>query len=346
MRGDDLYAPKLRARSTTLPSTAAPDAVRSLSRVRSFAPLAPLALAAALTALSLGLAPREVRAIEWPTRAPVEDDPVRELRWTYVPRWVAPNHPRLAAIQRALDASPSATALWFARRALVLRLSDQEEPCRAALATALRMQPDLSLADPDVGLTQAWLQARTHDWTGAFESATVPLSRMSASIDRERLVLDLTRWSMARGPDGLAPALSLLRQYAMATAGRGASPVVTVTMALVLSRMGRAEEARALARSVADVLRPDLGSDHYPLGDGALVLGEGDAAVGNALLLVGRGRDAVEALERASTSVPMPWRASTLAALALARRSPPAPAAPQSPATALPDLVRIRTWPE
>jgi hypothetical protein len=52
------------------------------------------------------------------------------------------------------------------------------------------------------------------------------------------------------------------------------------------------------------------------------VQGEGPAAVGVALVLVGRGRDAIEPLTRAAESVPASWRAFQQSQLALARRSP------------------------
>lgn len=277
-----------------------------------------LSLYACVCALSA--APGRAAAIDWPVPAPesLDDDPLREFRWDQVSEWYPPQRPNVRDALGRLDAAPRETARWHGARAVLLRLSQRESDARAEITRALALAPDrAALDDPDVALTAGWLAARAGDFTAAFEYGRGALPRMPPlTCSRASLVLEIARWSMARGPDGLPGAIDLLRGF---VALCPPPPLVRATLALALVRAGKLDEARGVAAPLRVTLEAYAG-DGAPRG--AVVQGEGPAAVGVALVLVGRGRDAIEPLTRATESVPASWRAFQQSQLALARRSP------------------------
>src|SRR5262249_27322015 len=144
------------------------------------------------------------------------------------------------------------------------------------------------------------------------------LPRLAATREaRAELALEVARWSMARGPEGLSDALAILREV---TALGPPDPMVRATLALALARDGRTDEAREVARGG---LLPLAYAGASQTRRGSVLPGEGDAAVGVALWLAGRTREAVEPLARAAAAVPAPWRAQAAEALASARRAAP-----------------------
>lgn len=280
------------------------------------------ALAATLSLL-LGAAP--AAAFDWPGRhadAPPRD-PIERLRWDRINAWHALSLPDLRlALARLDDAPESARTLGL--RAVVLRLQRRDDEARAALRRALSLSPDRAvLDDPDVALTAAWLAARAGDFAEATRLGRHALSRMARPTSlslahREALSLEVARWSMARGPDGLDEALAILRAGASTAA---ASPLVRATVALALARAGRLDDARAVAAPLAPTLQGADAAANLP--SGATLPEEVSAAVGVALLLGDRPREAREALTVAAQGSPEVWRTFQRAQLAAAQRRAP-----------------------
>jgi len=281
------------------------------------------ALAASLCLL-LGAAP--AAAFDWPVAradAPPRD-PIERLRWDRINAWHALSLPDLRlALARLDDAPESARSLGL--RAVVLRLQRRDDEARAALRRALSLSPDRAvLDDPDVALTAAWLAARAGDFAEATRLGRHALSRMArpASLSlahREALSLEVARWSMARGPDGLDDAIRILRAGASTAA---ASPLVRATVALALARGGHLDDARAAA--AAPIAAGLQGADAAAgLPSGATLPEEVSAAVGVALLLCDRPREAREALTVAAQGSPEVWRPFQRAQLAAAQRRAP-----------------------
>ncbi len=281
-----------------------------------------VALALTLASTAVFSASR-ASAFDWPTGPRVErsDDPLARFRWDRLSAWrsTATNELRasLAALSAASQDAPS-----LAARAVILRLLRRDADAREALRHARAMSPERDvLDDPDVALTAAFLSAREGDFTAAASLGARALARMPPpapqdALHREALALEISRWSMARGPDGLRDAELVLRAFASVSP---ASPALRATLALVLSREGRVDEARLLVAPLRDTLRPTDGDD-AEMPDGAVVRGEALAATGVALALVGRRRDAEAPLQRAVAEVPAPWRSSVASELAAARR--------------------------
>lgn len=280
------------------------------------------ALAASLSLL-LGAAP--AAAFDWPVaRADaLPRDPIERLRWDRINAWHALSLPDLRlALARLDDAPESARTLGL--RAVVLRLQRRDDEARAALRRALALSPDRAvLDDPDVALTAAWLAARAGDFAEATRLGRHALSRMARPSalslgHREALSLEVARWSMARGPDGLDDALAILRAGAATAA---ASPLVRATVALALARGGRLDDARAVAAPLAPTLQGADAAANLP--SGATLPAEVSAAVGVALLLCDRPREAREALTAAAQGSPEVWRPFQRAQLAAAQRRAP-----------------------
>lgn len=276
--------------------------------------------------MTLLVAP-DVVALDWPARpspAPVtrEADPIAPVRWDALSAWTSPSLPAARLALQRLDVAPDDRAPRHARRAVLLRVLGREEDSRRALQRAFDLSPDLSPCDdPDVALTAAWLAARRADWAVAAELGQRALSRMGPqTMGREPLVLEVARWSMARGPEGLDRAAALLRGF---VAVSPASPMVRATLALCLARAGRTDDARALVAPVRTLLEPFAGDWNSAAPD-ATVRGEGAAAVGVALTLAGRGREAVEPLARSVEQGPAVWQRFQSQWLAQARRAGPA----------------------
>ncbi len=283
--------------------------------------------AALALALTLNAAPLTARAFEWPVASRRADDGtapdlLAAARWDRIAAWSAPAAGDLPALLQRLEARGD-DARSLACRAVVLRLLQRVDEARAVMRRARSLDARIALDDPDAALTAAWLDARDGRFEEAFALGLRALSRMPAAtggvaMRREPLVLDLARWSLARGADGLNGAIHLLRTWSVSCP---ASPRVRATLALALVRRGDREAARALVAPVRDELGFDT-TDASAL-RGAVVRGEDAAAQGVALSLVGRPRDAVAPLTRAVESAPAVWRASLDAELALARRSAP-----------------------
>jgi len=270
----------------------------------------------------LGAAP--ARAFDWPVPradAPARD-PIEAVRWDRISAWQAPALPDLRAALARLDAAPEG-ARAEAQRAVVLRILRRDDEARAALRRALARSPDGAvLDDPDVALTAGWLAARAGDFDeaarlGARGIARLPRAPAFGHAHRESLALEVARWSMARGPAGLDDALRVLRAGA---ADAPASALARAEVALALARAGRLDDARAAAAPAALTLQ---GAEADALPAGATLPAEVSAAVGVALLLGGRARDARAPLEAAAAGAPGPWRDFQRAQLALARRAAP-----------------------
>jgi tetratricopeptide (TPR) repeat protein len=278
---------------------------------------------AASVSLLLGAAP--AAAFDWPVARvdALPRDPIERLRWDRISAWHAPSLPDLRLALARLDAAPE-SARSLGLRAVVLRLQRRDDEARAALRRALSLSPDRAvLDDPDVALTAAWLAARAGDFAEASRLGRSALSRLArpsalSFAHREALSLEVARWAMARGPDGLDDALRVLRAGASTTA---ASPLVRATLALVLARAGRLDDARAVASLVAATLQNTDITGALP--SGATLPDELSAAVGVALLLNGHPREAREALTVAAQGSPEVWRPFQRAQLAAAQRGAP-----------------------
>ena len=281
-----------------------------------------VALALALASTTVFAASR-ASAFEWPTAVRTEraDDPIARFRWDRLSAWRSTATNELRASLATLSSGPQ-DAPSLAARAVILRLLRRDADARECLRHAREMSPERDvLDDPDVALTAAFLSAREGDFTEAASLGARALARMPPpapqdALHREALTLEISRWSMARGPDGLRDAEFVLSAFASVTP---ASPALRTTLALVLSREGRVDEARLLVAPLRGTLRPTDGDD-AEMPDGALVRGESLAATGVALVLVGRRHDAEAPLTRAATEVPAPWRSSVASELAAARR--------------------------
>jgi tetratricopeptide (TPR) repeat protein len=274
-------------------------------------------------ALALALTPVTALAYDWPLapRADASADPLARFRWDRLSAWRATATSELRSALVALSAGPR-DAPSLAASAVVLRLLTRDDEARDALRRAQTLSSERGVFDdPDVALTAAYLAARAGDFTEASTLGARALARMAppappSLTHRESLVLEISRWSLARGPDGLRDAEMILRAFASAVP---ASPSLRAALALVLTREGHVDEARLLVIPLRDTLRATDGDDAQNP-DGAVVRGESLAATGVALRLVGRHRDAIDPLTRALTTVPTVWRASVSAELDAARR--------------------------
>jgi tetratricopeptide (TPR) repeat protein len=288
----------------------------------------PRPTALALAGLALAAHAHASGGVEWPGATTSETeaaDPLAPARWEVEMAWTTASPMRLEQLAerlaQQLRRTPDA-ATTLAARAVVLRALGRFDDARASLDRALARDPGV-LADPDVALTHAYLLARGHRYAEAVAAARPAFARLGGRREaREELVLEVARWSMARGPEGLDDAIGLLRD--LAALGPPA-PMVRATLALALVRQGRIDEAREVARG-GQLPAPYMGATQQRRG--TVVPGEGDAAVGVALVLAGRGRDAVEPLARAAGTVPAPWRPGMADFLAQARRAAPAEPAP------------------
>lgn len=277
---------------------------------------------AALIALGilLGRGVATAGHVRWPeTTAPhdARTDPIADVRWN-VQGWVSQGTGVPA--QRALLELDAMLALraddpsLHAQRAVALRSLQRFEESTRDLARAVALDPHVT-EDPDVALTSGYLAARAGRFVDAVRSARHALPRLEGSDElRGVLVLEVARWSMARGPDGLDDAIALLREMT----GPGAAAAITrATLSLALHRRGLDDEAREVARG-ADLPSVYSPTDPRP---GALVDGEIDAAIGTVYLLAGRGSEAIAFLDRALGHTPRVWRASLEGSIADAHRA-------------------------
>ena len=281
----------------------------------------------ALCATPLAFAGR----VHWPAAGPGHDapvDPIQGVRWNNE-GWVligtaAPAQIALSDLDGMLAVRPESAAL-HGDRAVVLRVLQRFDEARAELARTIALDPRVT-DDPDIALTDAYLAARSGHFDDAVTAARRALPRLDGSDElRGQLVLEIARWSMARGPDGLDDAVSLLREVSGPSAS---AAVARATLALALHRRGREDEAREVAQS-ADLPSPYTSTTLRP---GAVIDGETDAALGTAYLLAGRGYQARTFLEAALDRAPHVWRASIEASLAEARRAAaPSVVAPLAP---------------
>lgn len=269
--------------------------------------------------------------VGWPVAGSIEHggpDPIAALRWS-AESWITMTPARaesvLTEIDRRLRQSPGA-ANWLSYRAVALRILMRYDDARASLDQAVAMDTAV-LQDPDVALTTAYLAARAQQWAAAVSTARGALPRVNAPVDhRSSLALEIARWSMARGREGLPDAIAVLREVA---ALGPPERMVRATLALALWRDGRTDEAREVASGGMPTAYEAMNTTRR----GSVLPGEGDAAVGVALVLGGRAHDAVAPLSRAVNTVPEPWRPSISEFLATARRAAPgnSGAAPASP---------------
>lgn len=203
------------------------------------------------------------------------------------------------------DQTPSTDAGWL-DRALLLRLLGRDEEALRALGALSPGARD----SVDARLTAAYLRARSGDFAGAVVLARPALGSLP-SWESSSAVLSVTlaRWSMARGPEGIADAIAMLD--ARSRVSSLAAPELA-TLVLALVRAGREAEATALARTFGTSLAPWSG-DVDAAEEGNLTPGEGPASIGMALLLGGRAREAVEPLRRAVGSTYAVWATSNAA---------------------------------
>lgn len=252
--------------------------------------------------LFLALCAPGVARADWPHAAPVaRRDPARALRWTALPHWIAPSPVLPREALAALDAAEVTPAV-LQSRALVLRLLGRPDDAARALTDA-RARLGGGLDDPDAMLTAAWLDARRSSFTDAVPVARAAMVRLPATS--EALTLTVARWSLARGPEGLQVAASLLeglRVVGMSSPRAGALSV------LVMAREGDEPGAQALAQSLGAALAPPLAEPH-PADRQDPAFPEQINAVGVALLLAGRPAEAAPLLRRAAELTPPGWRA-------------------------------------
>jgi hypothetical protein len=266
--------------------------------------------------------------VHWPAAGPGRDtplDPISSVRWN-VEGWVvtgtaAPAQMALQEVEEMLAAQP-ANAMLHADKAVVLRVIQRFDDAQRELQRAIASDAHV-LDDPDVTLTQAYLEARGSHWAEAVQIARRALPRLEGPDEvRGPVVIEVARWSMARGVDGVDDAIALLREVSGPSA---AASLARATLSLALHRRGRDDEAREVARG-AELPSPYTSTALHP---GGLVDGEADAAIGTAYLLSGRGHDAIPFLTRAVARAPHVWHASLEASLAEAQRAPALP--PPSP---------------
>jgi hypothetical protein len=281
----------------------------------------PIFVRCAIVGAMLAASPSVARAAwNWPsadTSAQAPGDLIASVRWGAEP-WIATDvtTPQNALAQiDALVAQPSPPPRLLAARSVVLRVLQRFDDARTSLDLAVARDPHV-LDDPDVGLTAGYLAARQHQYDVAFARGRAALPRVEASDDeRANLAIELARWSMARGPTGLTDAIAVLREATFVST----RSMLRATLALAYSRAGRVDEAREVARG------GQLPTPYEAIAEarrGGLLNSEADAALGTALLLTGRGHDAIDPLTRAAASSPAPWRASLNESLAAARRTP------------------------
>jgi len=269
-----------------------------------------------LVLLASDAVPRRVGAdgVSWP-RPLLRDasDPIASLRWqshAWVARTIARSHTEAL---RRLDARIAAAPLdasAHAMRSIALRALQRFVESQAALDRAVALDVHV-MDDPDVLLTAAYLDARSQRWLDAVGFARRAIPRLSTGrLDARRgLLLEVAVWSMARGSDGLAEAMDLVRELLL---DPEPPPVAFAMLALAQYRSGDVASARATA---SRALRGR--ADTWILWDGSLTAGELDAATGTALALRGQREAAAVLLQRAlSTCMPV-WRPSLTSALAL-----------------------------
>ncbi|MBI5517520.1 MAG: hypothetical protein HY909_27365 [Deltaproteobacteria bacterium] len=284
-------------------------------------------LPALVACVSFSALPGAPRAIPWPgTQGPQgpRADPLDPLRWRRLPRWTAPGDPRLRRPVAPVS-TPRPEAEARLREVLVARLEDRPDALREALA---RLGEGAVLLDVDATLSAAWEAAQRQAWGDASRLLRAALPRLGPEVPRELLVLDGARWSMARGPEGLDDALALLGAW-VPLAPSPRSALARATLVLGLLRAGRADEARALAASVAPLFSAqELSRGPNPVAAGTALMmdSEVDAALGVTLSLASRHADALPLLRRAAEGAPPAWRSFQTAFLARAPAagSPPA----------------------
>lgn len=247
-------------------------------------------------------APGAARA-DWPRAAAAAAvaDPARALRWTALPAWIAPSPVLPREALAALDAAEVTPAV-LQSRAVVLRLLARPDDAERALADA-RARLGGGLTDPDAMLTAAWLDARRSNFADAVPVARAAMARLPATS--EALTLTVARWSLARGPDGLADARALIESLRVVGAS---SPRAAALAVLVLARGGDEPGAQALALALGPALAPPLAEPH-PADRQDPAFPEQVNAVGVALLLAGRADEAAPLLRRVSDQTPPGWRA-------------------------------------
>lgn len=302
-------------------------------------------LSLAMVVVSLGvsaIAPSPALAIDgvrWPTSAVINrNDPIGALRWpiggwTCVLSRDTVTTPRAAQTaltlldRRVADRPNDARA--HAYRAVALRLLARPDEARRAIDRAIALDATV-VDDPDVGLTRAFLLANDGQYQQAVDAARRALPRLSGALDaRLEASLEIARWSLQRGPDGVAPALAILRESA---AVQPPDPTLRSTLAFTLVLAGRNDEAREVARSGPVVIAGAAAP--RPI-RGTLLPDVVDAAAGVAVSLSDHAYDAAQILERTSsaTNVPASIRPVLNSALQVARATPRPPPPPPPPPT-------------
>lgn len=297
--------------------------------------------ASALVALTLvSSAPTVALAIDgvrWPTSAAINrNDPIGALRWP-VGGWTCVlsrdtvTTPRAAQTaltlldRRVADRPTDARA--YAYRAVALRLLARPDEARRSLDRAIALDATV-VDDPDVGLTRAFLLANQGQFQQAVDAARRALPRLSGPLDaRLEASIEVARWSLQRGADGVAPALAILRESA---AVQPPDPTLRSTLAFTLVLAGRNDEAREVARSGPVVT---AGAAAPRPARGTLLPDVVDAAAGVAVALSDHAYDATALLERTATAtnVPASIRPALNSALQVARSTPRPPPPPPPP---------------
>jgi tetratricopeptide (TPR) repeat protein len=291
--------------------------------------------ALALAVFSAANVALAIDGVRWPSSAvATRTDPIAALRWpnggwTCVLSRDTVSAPRaaqtaLALLDRRVADNPR-DARAHAARSVALRLLERSDEAQRALDRARAMDATV-LDDPDVGLTHAFLLARSGQFEQAVAAARLVLPRLSGAIDaRVEASVEVARWSLRRGQPGVAPALAILRE---AAAVQPPDAALRATLAFALALAGRSGEAREVARSgpvpapgALRALRGTIAPD---------VL---DASVGVALSLSDHAYDAAPVLERASVAqgVPEAFRPALTSALQVARSTPRPPPPPPPP---------------
>ncbi len=282
------------------------------------------------------LTPAPARAIDgvrWPSTTPIHRaDPLAAVRW--------PNGGWSCALSRDVSSTARSAQLALAvldrriaendrdarahaARAVVLRLLERTDESRAALDRALSLDPS-RLDDPDVALTRGLLLARGGRYAAAVRTALVALPRLTGPLsDRVEASVEIARWSILRGVEGLPDALAILRASA-ATQPR--DPHLRATLATVLLLLGRESDAREVARA-GDL--PNLRASVRPPSRGTIAPALVDAAAALAASLTDHPADAATTL-RASAQEPalQPFQAALSRAIARAALPQPATARP------------------
>lgn len=287
-----------------------------------------------------------IDGVRWPTTAVASrTDPIAALRWpnggwtcalsreTSTPRAA---QTALALLDRRVADNPR-DARAHAGRAVALRLLERIEDAQRALDRARALDATV-VDDPDVGLTQAFLLARAGQLEEAVSAARRVLPRLSGALDaRVEASIEVARWSLRRGREGVAPALAILRE---AAAVQPPDAVLRGTLAFALMLDGHDAEAREVARS-----GPLLSASGVRIVRGTLSPELVDASLAVALSLSDHAYDATEALQRANGSrvLPEAFRGVISNALQVASSTPRPP--PPPPVRARPEL-RGEEWDE